>query len=140
MKSFFRYWSPVVFVLSLIFYLSSLPPEQIPHFEFPYLDKIEHFSIYFILGFVVFRALTLKVRSHIAPQDYKRALIISAIVGAVWGASDEWHQSFVPGRDIEFWDFVADTLGGFSGAFVGIYYRKLLALASLTREDNNKTQ
>lgn len=30
---------------------------------------------------------------------------------AVYGALDEWHQSFVPGRDADFLDWTADVAG-----------------------------
>ena len=31
--------------------------------------------------------------------------------GAAYGATDEWHQSFVPGRETELGDWVADATG-----------------------------
>ena len=31
---------------------------------------------------------------------------------SLYGASDEWHQYFVPGRSCEFGDWIADTAGG----------------------------
>jgi VanZ family protein len=33
---------------------------------------------------------------------------------------DEIHQSFVPGRDANVWDWVADTLGALAGAGIAI--------------------
>jgi VanZ family protein len=51
------------------------------------------------------------------------------LVVSAFGASDEWHQSFVPGRFTDFWDWLADTLG--AAIAVGLYtrwtsYRELL--------------
>lgn len=33
------------------------------------------------------------------------------LIGAIYGLSDEWHQSFVPGRDCSVYDVAADALG-----------------------------
>jgi VanZ family protein len=33
------------------------------------------------------------------------------IIGAGYGALDEWHQSFVPGRDANLGDWMADVVG-----------------------------
>jgi VanZ family protein len=37
---------------------------------------------------------------------------------SLYGASDEWHQSFVPGRMVEVADWLADSIGGVIGAVV----------------------
>ena len=58
---------------------------------------------------------------------------LAAIAGAIvatslYGATDEWHQSFVPMRDSDVRDWVADTLGGTAGAVayrVGIWKRRV---------------
>jgi len=74
----------------------------------PPLDKIAHAAAFGALAL----ALDLALR-HTAPglPLYRRHLLILAVV-SLYGASDEWHQSFVPGRACEFGDWVADTLGG----------------------------
>jgi VanZ family protein len=41
--------------------------------------------------------------------------------GSLYGASDEIHQGFVPGRSPEVWDWVADTLGSIAGVLA--YFR-----------------
>jgi VanZ family protein len=38
------------------------------------------------------------------------------LAASAYGAIDEFHQSFVPGRDCNVWDWLADTLGAFLGA------------------------
>ena len=37
-------------------------------------------------------------------------------LASLYGATDEFHQSFVPGRDSDVLDWVADTLGAALGA------------------------
>ena len=38
-------------------------------------------------------------------------MIVSLCYCSLYGVSDEWHQSFVPGRSVDFMDWLADTLG-----------------------------
>ncbi len=37
--------------------------------------------------------------------------IVSVLFCSLYGLSDEWHQSFVPGRDASLGDWLADTIG-----------------------------
>lgn len=64
-------------------------------------DKIAHFSIYGLLA-------TLLVRLGPGRFAFAWALVATSL----YGASDEWHQSFVPGRSCDVFDWVADTAGG----------------------------
>ena len=95
----------------IIFILSSLPMgiKAGPDFR---LDLIVHFFEFAFLGFLVARALSLgKLRN--VPL---RAFVVAVLIGMVCAALDEWHQSFVPGRLMEFGDFLADSSGIFTGA------------------------
>jgi VanZ family protein len=38
-------------------------------------------------------------------------------LGVLYGAVDEWHQSYVPGRDVSVADWAADILGVVLGYF-----------------------
>ncbi len=82
-------------------------------------DKIVHFAVYGLLATLVCRA----------GQGGWRGAVCSLVIVSAYGASDEWHQSFVPGRRCEFADWVADTLG--AALAIGLYagwprYRRLL--------------
>lgn len=90
----------------------------------PHLDKIVHFSVYGLLATLVVRNGGTSAKD----SNWRAALWALALVSA-FGASDEWHQSFVPGRSVELADWLADTLG--AALAVGLYagvarYRRCL--------------
>ena len=78
---------------------------RIPHF-----DKVVHFAVYGLLATLVCR----QGRGW-------RAAGWTVLVVSVYGASDEWHQSYVPGRSTELADWMADTAG--AALAVGAYVR-----------------
>jgi len=45
-----------------------------------------------------------------------RVALASAVACVLYGITDEWHQSFVPGRDASAGDVAADALGSFAAA------------------------
>lgn len=71
-------------------------------------DKLAHFLVFGLLA-------TLVVRNGFAP----RHAWVAVVAVSVFGAADEWHQSFTPGRAVEVADWVADTLG--AAAAVALY-------------------
>jgi VanZ family protein len=80
---------------------SSLPTPL----KFPHQDKVMHLGAYFILTFFVLRTFC---HLRLSPP---RLLLYSLIFSSLYGASDEWHQSFVVGRSSDVADWLADTLG-----------------------------
>jgi len=86
-------------VAGLIFLASSRSRIATPEFFLP-VDKVGHFGVYGLLGTLVCRL----------GQGW-RAAGWAFFVCSLYGVSDEWHQSFVPGRSVEFADWLADTLG-----------------------------
>ena len=95
---------------ALIFYLSSRSTLPVPLPNFTGVDKVAHALEYSGLGFLVAWA----VSSYGVPR--RRVLLVAAIVCSLYGASDELHQLFVPGRACDAFDWAADTLGGACGA------------------------
>jgi VanZ family protein len=72
------------------------------------LDKAFHFTAYAVLGGLV-------LRSTRTPFSWRTfTLVVLGI--ALFGAVDEWHQSFIPRRSMSFVDWVADTAGALIGA------------------------
>jgi len=52
-------------------------------------------------------------------------LVSSFVFTAVYGASDEWHQFYVPERLAEVRDVVADTIGGTLGGMGCVVWRRM---------------
>jgi VanZ family protein len=89
-------WAPVILWCALIFYLSSIP-DLSSGLEYDYpLRKLAHMAEYAILLLLARRPLG------------DRAGLAFAIL---YAATDEWHQSFVPGRMGAFTDVLIDAAG-----------------------------
>ena len=73
------------------------------------IDKVLHFSIYTVFSFLLTRQI-----SDITTRW--RAVLIAVVFTMVFGALDEWHQRFIPGRSTELADWQADSLGAVVGA------------------------
>jgi len=111
LRRFLKYWFPVIAYAALIFIFSSIS-QPMPSVEpFPHFDKLCHFLEYGILSFLLIRAL--------GSSGMNRAglsLRIAAVILAVaYGITDELHQYFVPGRNMELMDVLSNTLGAFIG-------------------------
>ena len=119
-----KYWIPPLLYMVLIFAISSLeqPPLPMPEFEWLTIDKLYHFIEYAILGALVAQALV-KAKPAIVPA--RLVWHVAAVFSILYGASDEWHQTFVPGRFATVADWVADVLGAIVGVLgVYLYYKK----------------
>ncbi|HEX5104278.1 MAG TPA: VanZ family protein [Pirellulaceae bacterium] len=74
------------------------------------LDKLVHAGMYAGLAMLILAATGL-----LRPVTWKVA--IAVVLGvALYGAIDEWTQSFVPHRTADFRDWVADVVGAAAGA------------------------
>ena len=106
--------------MGAIFYLSSLsrPPEQLYLFNW---DKLSHCLEYVILGMLVIRALNAQYSKYV----FFHLQLIAFFITALYGASDEFHQKFVFGRNANLFDWVADSVGAAIGVFIIFKRRKL---------------
>lgn len=91
--------------MAIIFIASSIP--NLGPLPGGVSDKSGHSIGYAILGALVLRALS---GARWARVTWKTAFLAIAIA-TLYGVSDEWHQSFVPGRSPEVLDVVADMTG-----------------------------
>lgn len=103
-------WLMIVGWMALIFFLSSQP--QLPSAPDPLADLIfkkgAHFTVYAVLAVLFRRALP--------PNHWIWAL--SWIFTVLYAASDEWHQSFVPGRHSQLTDVLIDACGAIAGLLI----------------------
>lgn len=124
MKNFARYQLPAILYALLIFTLSSLSKLPSVHTGFRMIDKIAHFAEYFIFGAL----LAIAFAKSPLRTPLKVTLAISAAVGILYGAYDEIHQSFVPGREAAVADWLADAAGMLAAHLVFYYVRGKCAL------------
>lgn len=78
----------------------------------PIVRKLAHFSIYTLVGILIMTFVS----------TYRLLLwkkwLISISVGLVYAISDEYHQSFVPGRTAQLKDVLIDTAGVIFGIMI----------------------
>ena len=88
------YWLPPLAWMGIIFYLSAQP--KLPALPEPMLDLVlkkgTHFTVYAVLAFLWWRALS---RGRMADRA---ALGLAFAIAVLYAMSDEFHQRFVPGR------------------------------------------
>ncbi len=113
----------------LIFLLSSLPhlPEEVSPFEG--YDKLAHFIEYYFFGILICRWL-LNKKNHFVRRY---ALFMTILIGTCYGISDEWHQSFIPGRVASIWDVLFDVVGITAAVFT--YHITMKRDSSLNKLD-----
>lgn len=88
----------------LIWTLSSLPAEDIPSVKIWGIDKIAHLGIYLVWG--IWTVLFLhksKASKAVVWSVFALMLIIAAL--------DEYHQHFIPGRQVSVYDLLANIAG-----------------------------
>ena len=99
--------------MCLIFALSSISqPPTLPQG----LDKGAHAALYAGLGALIVRARAGGWRRRVTIG----AALAAIVIAAAYGVTDEYHQSFVPLRQVEGLDVFADTVGAAVAAF-GLY-------------------
>ncbi len=103
-----QWWVPVILYAVFIFSLSNRSyPGAIPYFNPKIFHPIEYAALGLLLCVAWFSILARKGVSSFAVRVFS--------LGILYGASDELHQAFVPGRsprvvDVLFWDLLGITL------------------------------
>jgi VanZ family protein len=102
---------PAILVTLISWYLSSQSslPKSISIFTY---DKLIHFLSFAFLAFCWSLWFT--------PKQWKekplRGILYVLIIVGIYGAIDEYHQSFTPGRDMSLFDWFADMIGALFGS------------------------
>jgi len=96
-------WGPLVAYLAVIFVGSSIPGLPDPGVS----DKTAHLAEYGVLGVLMVRGLV--GRAWTSPSLV--AALSAVLLCALYAASDEVHQLFVPTRQFDVFDMIADASG-----------------------------
>jgi len=105
-------WAPPLAYMALIFYLSS-KSDPLPQLTAHVWDKALHAIEYGTLALLLCRAFIGEGCGRLA------AIGLALACTSTYGASDEWHQLFVPPRTSDVHDWLADSLGG--AAALGVF-------------------
>lgn len=100
-------WLPVVIWMAVIFTFSSMQVGSASDFYWKdfVVKKTAHLIEYGILATLFYRGL---INSNI---EKKKAMWYSILFAFAYGLTDEFHQSFTPGRGPKFTDVLIDTSG-----------------------------
>ncbi len=120
MKNFVRWWLPVIVWMGVIFAGSSIG--NLPHVGGKTTDGIIH-RLAHVTEFAILGALVLRGMCRGKPSTRREVLIMLLIVG-LYGASDEFHQRFTPGRNSEGLTVLFDIAGGALGAWIYGWWRQ----------------
>lgn len=137
-RAFGKYWVPVLIWMALIFTASqdnesyqhsSRIIAPLLHWLFPSMPnarvdllvfiarKCAHLTEYAILGLLVWRAVRKPSKSKRRPWSWNEAGFAVLFV-ALYAASDEIHQLFIPTRYATVHDVIIDTTGAMLGLFL----------------------
>ncbi|BHH84028.1 VanZ family protein [Desulforhopalus sp. 52FAK] len=98
---------PMVVVMGTIFFLSHQRGDEITLPDFSNSDLVAHMLAYGVLAATILYAWEKSYRT-LYPV---KVILLTVITCLIYGISDEFHQSFIPGRYVSVLDVVADTVG-----------------------------
>jgi cytochrome b561 len=135
MMRLIKRWAPAFIMMATIFGFSSIPSKEMPSFgglDFS-IKKFGHALGYALLALTYLRGLrAFGQKSHTVyeGENPSNSNAIASFVGnhpsffawmlaLLFSGTDEFHQSFVPGRNPSLWDvFLFDNLGAVTGLWI----------------------
>ncbi len=102
-REIFTSWVITIFLAVLIFYVSSLSFAPSSSSNTGYKAIVYHMTIFFFLAFFLSVSLTKGKNSKL--------IILSMVICLIYAFLDEFHQSFVPGRNSSLGDVFIDGVG-----------------------------
>ena len=104
-------WIPALVMMCLVFWFSSLPSQELPNFD--WADRLVKKSGH-MLGYTM-----LAVSYRHAWGVHRKRGWLAWILAILFAVSDEYHQSFVPGRHPSVWDIlIFDNFGALIGLWI----------------------
>lgn len=121
----------IMYAFAIIF-VSSIPGDYLPRQEIFSWDKVFHFFEYFFFTLLIASAYIY------SPNRRRRMKWIAYTlkIGIIFPLSDEFYQSFIPGRTSSWLDVIADlsgvTIALFSLAYFYDYYQSKIQINDKT--------
>jgi VanZ family protein len=141
----FKHWLPAILWMGVIFVMSTdagsaahtskiieplvlwiKPNASQDEFELVHfiIRKLGHLSEYAVLALLVLRAMRRTLL--LAPGAWSwQAAGVTQLLAAAYAATDEWHQSFIPGRTAALGDVAIDSSGALVGLMLIFLWHKL---------------
>ena len=109
-KKFLYRWGPAILFMVVIFSFSSVPSAEMPNFGLMdfIIKKGGHALGYGLLALTYLRGLR---GQHPRRSEFTQTMLIAWILSVLYSATDEFHQSFVPGRHPAITDVMIDSVG-----------------------------
>ncbi|MBU0579519.1 VanZ family protein [Patescibacteria group bacterium] len=103
------YLPPIIWA-GLIFFLSN--QSKLPSAPQPLLDLVfkqtAHVVVYAVLYFLIWRAINITATNKLTRF---KLIALPLIITLIYALTDEFHQSFIPGREATWIDIAFDMLG-----------------------------
>lgn len=135
MVKFLAAWAPSILCMGLIFFLSSLPAQQVTISQTDWIERnlknFLHMVQYAVLWLLQLRAYTL------SGMKLKKAVRLTWITVILFALSDEYHQQFTSGRESSLGDILFDILG-MCAAYLAVFKLKFKFVDKLLAEWNFK--
>lgn len=112
-------YAPLIIYWIALVIGTSLPTVSVPSVAFG--DKIVHFATYLILSALLNLTLLYQNKNDLLKSKHT---VSAFIIVSIYGALDEIHQGFIPGRSQDIFDWLADTIGALAGVFLLLYLLK----------------
>jgi VanZ family protein len=126
MKFITSFWKTIIWTCVVLF-LSLSSGENLPHpswLEFPHIDKVVHFIMYFVFALVLIHDSQHYSKIRL---NHGQIILISVLIVIGWGGFLEILQR-IPSihRNSDFFDFLANTVGAVVASLLYRIFEPLL--------------
>jgi VanZ family protein len=112
-------WTATAAYALVLLYLSVMSTGR--ESPFPYFDLLAHFAMYF--GMAVFLSWSLKASFSLTSRG---VIVLAFVMATLYGFMNETIQIFIPTRDFEYADLIANAAGAMTGATLMVMFRERL--------------